>query len=235
MKSTNKENMRFSLEDFEKGLMLAGYLMPKSVAELNEREAVEAYEQETEINPKKLYFKRVVLAAEIVSKLNQEPTLGRIKFQKLVYLCENAAEMHMEGRYQKQAAGPFDNRFMHTIAREFEKNKWFAVERELNGNYARSKYIPLENAQGYKKYYENYFKQEDDKIQYIIELFRKKSTDYTEMATTIFACYLELKKINNVRWESLIKLFYDWSDKKKRFPEQEVLASFEWLEEHGVI
>lgn len=236
MKSTNKEKARFSLEDFEKGLMLAGYLMPKSVAELNEREALDSYEQSTVLEPKNVYFKRIVLAAEIAAKLNHEPTLGRIKFQKLVYLCENAANMHLESRYQKQAAGPFDNKFMHTIAQEFQKNKWFAVEKEVCASYTRSKYVPMENADGYKKYYESYFKQEDDKIQYIIELFRKKSTDYTEIATTIFACYLELKhKKDEILWESLKKLFYDWSDKKKRFSEKEVRASFEWLQEKGLV
>jgi hypothetical protein len=50
MKSINKE-LGFSFEDFEKGLMLAGYIMPKDVHEYEEREALEKYEEENK--PKK--------------------------------------------------------------------------------------------------------------------------------------------------------------------------------------
>lgn len=233
MKSINKE-LGFSFEDFEKGLMLAGYVMPKDVHEYEEREALEKYEEENK--PKNLYFKRVVLAAEIAYQLNQEPSLGRIKFQKLVYLCENAAEMRLEGRYQKQAAGPFDNKFMHTIANEFKKNNWFTVQEVVSAGYKRSKYVPLDNADGYKKYYENYFNTVNDKIQYIIELFRKMNTDNTELATTVFACHLELRsKGKEIKWDELINLFYSWSDKKKRFAEKDVHASYEWLQLKGLI
>lgn len=236
MKSTTNKESLFTTEDFQKGLMLAGFIMPKSVAEFEEREALENYEAEIRVEHKKTYFKRVVLAAEIAYKLHQEPSLGRIKFQKLVYLCENAAEMHLENRYLKQAAGPFDNKFMHTIGKEFEKNKWFEVKKEISQNYTRYKYVPLENADGYKSYYENYFRQENDQIQYIIELFRHISTDNTELATTVFACYLELKSNDNeFTFEGLLKLFYDWSDKKKRFAEFDVRSSFEWLQKKGLI
>lgn len=236
MKSIINNESWFTLEDFEKGLMLAGYIMPKSLSEFEEREALELYESEISVEKKNVYFKRVVLAAEIAYKLNHEPSLGRIKFQKLVYLCEHAAEMNLENRYLKQAAGPFDNKFMHTIAKEFEKNKWFEVRKEVNQNYTRHKYVPLENAEGYKNYYSRYFQQENEKIQYIIELFRHINTDKTELATTVFACYLELKT-NQIgfTWDALLDLFYNWSDKKKRFPEKDVRASFDWLREKGLI
>ncbi|MBN8826617.1 MAG: hypothetical protein J0I82_31625, partial [Spirosoma sp.] len=89
---------------------------------------------------------------------------------------------------------------------------------------------------GYKKYYENYFSQQDHRIQFIIELFRKKSTDYTELATTVFACLLELKsKGSDFIWQDLLNLFYAWSDKKKRFKEDEIRNSFDWLIENGLV
>jgi hypothetical protein len=236
MKLTKLKNQMFSFEDFEKGLMLAGYVMPNSLSEINERDELERFESAPEVKSENIYFKRVVLAAEIVSKLHAEPSLGSIKFQKLVYLCENAAEMNLESRYSKQAAGPFDNKFMHSIASEFKRNKWFSVVKEVTNNYTRHKYVPLENSEGYKKYYSTYFSDQHDNIQFIIELFRKKNTDFTEIATTIFACFLELKsKEMEVTTERLLELFYNWSEKKKRFSEPNVIASFNWLQEHGLI
>ena len=236
MQSTKTDKTFFSMEDFEKGLMLAGYIMPSSVAEINEREELEKYEAQLTSQPKNIYFKRVVLAAEIASKLCNEFAFGRVKFQKLVYLCEHAANMNLEYRYQKQAAGPFDNKFMHTIDKEFKKQKWFAVEKVVDKNISRYKYTPLENIENYKRYYDNYYKDLDEKIQFIIELFRKRKTDFTELATTVFACYLELKASQeNIPKAQLLKLFYDWSEKKKRFPENEVIESYLWLQENGLI
>ena len=236
MKSTKIEKNTFSMEDFEKGLMLAGYIMPNSISELNERDELELFDKLAGDKPKNVYFKRVVLAAEIASKLYCEPSLGRVKFQKLVYLCEHAADMDLGSRYQKQAAGPFDNKFMHTIDQEFKKNKWFLVEKEVNKNITRYKYKPLENLDSYKKYYESYFNAANEKIQFIIELFRNKNTDFTELAATVFACYKELSfKQSQFTKETLLALFYDWSEKKKRFSEQEVLGSLLWLKEHGLI
>jgi uncharacterized protein YwgA len=236
MKSIKAETNMFSIEDFEKGLMLAGYLTPNSIQEIQEREELEKFESEHVVRSENLYFKRVVLAAEIVSKLHTEPSLGRIKFQKLVYLCEKAADMNLEGRYAKQAAGPFDNKFMHSIANEFKKNKWFSVVKEVSDTYSRYKYFPLENSEGYKAYYSNYFSSQDHNIQFIIELFRKKNTDFTELATTVFACFLELQsKDIEITPKKLTELFYNWSEKKKRFSEAQVMDSFQWLKEKGLV
>ena len=41
MKSISNNKQSFSIDDFEKGLMLAGYIMPKSTVEFQEREALE--------------------------------------------------------------------------------------------------------------------------------------------------------------------------------------------------
>lgn len=236
MKSTKIEKKNFLMEDFVKGLTLAGYLVPNSIEELNEREALDNYETELHANSSKVYFKRVVLAAEIVSKLYTEPTLGRIKFQKLVYMCEHAAGMELSNRYSKQAAGPFDNKFMHSITKEFKKNKWFSIIKEESQGFSRSKYLPLENCEGYKGYYQKYFHDESEKIQYIIELFRKASTDFTEVATTVFACVLEAQnKGATIKHEEILNLFYSWSEKKKRFTAKQVLDSLAWLCEKGLI
>lgn len=224
------------MSDFEKGLMLAGYITPNSISELVEKEELERHEATLKEGTKNLYFKRVVLAAEIVSKLHAEPSLGRVKFQKLVYLCEHVCHMNLEDRYVKQAAGPFDNKFMHSIGQEFSKNKWFSIEREQGENKFGYRFIPLENASLYKRYYLNYFENIDDKIQYIIELFRKQKTDYTELATTVFACVLELsEKSEKINQQELLNLFYDWSKEKQRFTPKEVLASYDWLQEKGLI
>lgn len=231
-----KMGKKFSFEDFEKGLMLAGLVTPNTIQEHEELACLQAHEKAAREKDRQTYFKRVVLAAEIVERLHREPSLGKVKFQKLVYLCEHVADMGLAERYDKKAAGPFDNKFMHSIGKEFQKQKWFAIEQVKEDNYTRFKFIPLERHETYKSYYKSYFGERNEKIDYIIELFRKQKTEFTELATTVFACYLELKKSDTIiNLHALAHIFYDWAESKKRFSTEQIRESFEWLREKGII
>lgn len=236
MKSNKAESLNFSFEDFEKGLMLAGLISPVNIAELEEREILEDYEKNLRKEKSRLYFKRAVLAAEIASQLNNEPTFGRIKFQKLVYLCEHVAKMGLQNRYSKQAAGPFDHKFMHSIEREFKKQNWFKIEKKKEGNFNKSKYIPLPGLGSYRKYYLSYFEDELEDINQLINLFRKEKTDKTEIVATLFACYIEIQNDNlPITEQNLLELFYAWSPRKKQYSELTVRNTLSWMEKHDLL
>ena len=240
MKSTKTNKQPFTMEDFEQGLMLAGFITPASVKELIEREALDEYEialdAKSRRNKSNLFFKRVTLAAEIASQMHNEPTFGRIKFQKLVYLCENAASMNLNERYAKLAAGPFDRKFMHSIEKQFENHKWFKVEKVVSGNNKRSVYSPLDKIDEYKKYYRSYFKSHNDKIQYILKLFRKETTDTTEIVATLYACMVELQKeSDSIAQDKLLSKFYGWSEKKNRFKQERILQLWQWMNENQIV
>lgn len=230
-----KPKRSFTQEDFEKGLMLLGLLLPCSEQDVKEKEVLEQFEKEQGTEKQQRYFQRVVLAAEIVGKLCTEPTLGRVKFQKLVYLCEYAADMELAHRYQKQTAGPFDHKFMHSVDEELKRNKWFESKVVSSGDIKRTVYQPMSNADGYKGYYNSYFGQLDESIQHVIQLFRRQSTDKTELAATVHFCLCELATTGHpVSQAALIKLFYNWSKAKSKFSEQAVLESAKWLKQNGL-
>jgi len=236
MKSTNNKKSSFSIEGFEKGLMLAGFISPASVSDIQERQKLEKYEKMLKSEKKNMYFKRVVLAAEIAFELHAEPTFGRIKFQKLVYLCEHAAQMDLQNRYLKKAAGPFDNKFMHSIEKEFADQKWFAVEKINDEKMNRSIYKPLSQVENYKPYFQSYFSRQEENINYVVDLFRKEKTDITEIAATLHACLLELKDIGSqFSLSDIFDKFYNWSDKKKRFNPSVVEKVWEWMIEKHLV
>lgn len=239
MTSTKTKIQSFSMEDFEQGLMLAGLVTPSSAKELHEREILEEYEHSAlkkKTNTPNLFFKRVTLAAEIVSQMHEESTFGRIKFQKLVYLCEHAAAMQLNSRYSKQAAGPFDHKFMHSIEEMFAKNRWFKVEKESDGKFNRSVFIPLEKVDDYKKFYNGYFKSHLEKIQYILDLFKKLKTDTTEIVATLYACIIELEEDGvSITEENILKKFYSWSKAKERFDKKEVVKAWVWMKQNHIL
>jgi hypothetical protein len=234
MKSTNKKQP-FTIEDFEKGLMLAGLITPHSESEIKEIEILKEYDKNLSKKKSLIYFKRAVLAAEIVNNLKSEFTFGRVKFQKMVYLCEHACNMNLQDRYTKFAAGPFDNKFMHSINKEFQKQKWFDIKYDKNKGYNKPIYSSTINTEKYKSYYSKYFGEQDESISKLIELFRNKKTREVELVATIYYCLLEIKENKELRnRKTLFTYFYRFADSKKQFSELEIISSLDWMKEKGV-
>lgn len=231
MKLMDNKEKKFSIEDFEKGLMLAGYICPASITELSERQQLEEYEKELEKEKKGKYFKKVVLAAEIAAQLYKEPTFGHVKFVKLLYLAENVCKMSLNTNYGRYAAGPLDPKLLYSIDSEFKKQKWFNVSKSEYGY----KYEPAENIDRYKVYFLNYFKNENEDIQHLIDLLRDKKTDFCEIVATLFHVWSDLKISNAlVNNSALISGFYNWDKAKKRFDEEKLVEAIEWMSSNNI-
>lgn len=129
------------------------------------------------------FHRRTVLAAEIVYKLHKENTLGHLKLQKLIYLCQHSAQMELYTNFLKQAMGPYDNRLMRSLDKQFRENHWFQFS---GGDYL--KYQPLSKLGGHREWYHRYFEDQLSEIDFIIEKFRKSKTRTVELIATIFAC-----------------------------------------------
>jgi len=184
----------------------------------------------------KPYFKRVVLAGVIASQLYEEPTFGHVKFQKLIFLCENLTGFDFNDNYTKQAAGPYDNKFMHSIDQQFQSLKWFQVKMEEKSGYSQCKYIPSGKFNDHKKYYTSYFRYDNRKIQYVIDTFRKSKPREVELVATLYSCWQEQENANMaVNEQSLLKSLYDWSEQKKKYSETEVISAIGWMKENGFV
>ncbi len=235
MKSTEK-NREFTLEDFEKGLMLAGFISPKNEQEILEREILAEHDKQVSDSNKKTYFKRVVLAAKIVDELIEEKTFGRVKFQKLIYLCEHSCEMGLNNRYAKFAAGPFDHKFMHSINKEFKKQKWYDVGFRKDAKYKVPVYSKMEKYDSYKQYYNRYFSDTHESIQTLIDIFKNVRTRQVELVATIYACLLELKESDTIiNIETLSHKLYSWSKEKAKFSRDEIGTTYDWMIKQQIV
>ena len=94
-------------------------------------------------------FAKQVLGGKIVSLFKDDTHFTRIKFQKLQYLAEHIAEENLLWNYYKQSAGPYDNKFMHTVSLKLKQNNWFEER-----NY---KFYPLPKVNDIDRYFHNYF------------------------------------------------------------------------------
>lgn len=181
------------------------------------------------------YFHRMVLGAKIADECHKEWAFGSVKFQKLVYLCEHVSQMNFTTNYSKQAAGPFDNKFMHSVKKEFEKQGWFKVEKVSNGKFSKVEFTPMEKLENYKSYFQKYFGDVEDSIQTLIEIFRKSKTDEVELVATIFGCWSEINDQNVLFSENLVvEKVYAWHEKKKKFSKEAILSKITWMKDQGL-
>ena len=256
-KKENSKNLFLTKEErigLSDDLKFFGYLLPTNDDELDEFEKI--YGSTQTILPEKFndlkflskdlideesavknlendFFKKMVLAAEIVNQLYNEPTFGHIKFMKVLYLSEEVCKMQLSTCYGKYAAGPFDPKYLHTVDSFLEKRKWFKKEkREQYG----IKYVPLENCEDYKSYYNNYYFNEQESINHLIILLRKQKTDFCEIVATLFYVWDEcLNKNIQVNDTLLIENFYKWAESKKRFQKQVLLNSLQWMRDNRIV
>lgn len=188
-----------------------------------------------DIKPKQNdYFKKLVLAAEIVNQLYTEPTFGHKKFVKINFLCEEICNMQLSTNYGQYAAGPLDPKNLHSIDAEFKRRKWFVVQKREGGfGYY---YTPDVNVNDYKIYYSHYFKNQMGSINKVINLFKKSSSNFCEIVATLFAVWK--KEIVNVGYctdEILIEKFYSWSEEKLKFKREELINALQWMNDNQIV
>lgn len=177
------------------------------------------------------YYRRTVLSAEIVWQLHKEPTLGHLKLQKLIYLCQQSAEMQMPTNFLRQAMGPYDNRMMRSIDKQLKEKKWFEYDKTQV-----LKYQPLEKAGQHHNDFVKYFSAENESIQFIIDTFKTIKSDIVEIVATLYACINNLMEEKVVFSEALlIQRFYEWSDEKQKFSEAQVKRVFSRMKDTGII
>lgn len=177
------------------------------------------------------YYRRTVLAAEIVWQLHKEPTLGHLKLQKLIYLCQKTADMQLPTNFLRQAMGPYDNRLMRSIDKQLKEKKWFEFKQ---GEFL--KYKPLEKAGQHHNDFLKYFSAESDSIQFIIDKFKTIKSDIVEIVATLYACMDNMLKENVIFLEALlIQRFYDWSKEKKKFSEDQIKRVLSRMKETGIV
>lgn len=180
-----------------------------------------------------LAFRRAVLAAEIVSCLHNEPTFGRVKFQKVLNLCEYHLGMDLEGNYRREAAGPFDNRMLRSVESQMQQQKWYEAMRDGQ----RTTYVPMEDAGGHRRYFDNYWSGYREGLERLINLIRPLDTERCEIMATLFAAWNDLiiagQPFNDD--DIIHEVRANCHESKKRFEEDRLRRALQWMRDKGLV
>lgn len=179
-----------------------------------------------------LEFRRAVLAAEIVQQLHADSTFGHVKFQKILFLCENHLGLDIGGTYQRQAAGPYDNRMIRSIDSQLKKSLWFEACSDGKGTH----YKPLAKVGGHKQYYERYWGSTRDQINHLLSLLRRFDSEHCEIVATLFAAWNDLLLTKSaISQDDIVReVRENWHESKARFEPDRLHRALDWMEQNGL-
>jgi len=176
--------------------------------------------------------KKFNVAAEIVTQLNGEMTLGHVKLQKLLYFCQEAKDIKLGANFLQQRAGPYDPKLAREVDMYLEYYEMYLFDETV-----KLKYRLLPKHGSHKAEYNKLPKAERDTISTVIDLFRKTKSHEIGMYATLHAVWKKAKgNISFISDELLLRGFFDWSEEKKdKYSRDEVMRGIRWMEEQGII
>lgn len=177
-------------------------------------------------------WQRKVLAGHIIYSFQKGGYVGRTKLQKMLYLCEQHAELDYETQYVKEAAGPLDSKFLYAFLTEGKQKNWIE-ETPVGHGY---KYEPADAISELTKEYPKYFRPISEKIKFIIKLLKDKDTDTAELIATIYAVWnnyiIQKKELTD---QLLSDEVYQWDDSKSKFSERLIASTWQWMIEEKLL
>lgn len=176
-------------------------------------------------------FKRAVLAAEVTAQLYGEPTFGSVKHEKIVYLCEQMSGLSesLDHHHLRHAAGPYDPKARRSTEKTLTVNKWFSIKNEKG----RTVYSPGEKFGGHEVYFQRYFSEEKQNIDFIIDLFRNVKTEKCEIVATLFSAWSDFLNQGILPSDEQIvhEVLENWHSSKQRISAERWHNALVWMRE----
>ena len=181
-----------------------------------------------------LHFKRRVLAAHILNELYDEPTMGHVKLEKLLFLSEYCAESDLGSKYVRHAAGPYDSNSLRSIDAQLKKAKWFDCYKDGFGY----KYRKLEKSNDYATYYDRYFDdQQKGSIASIINMFKTASTEQCEIVATLYGAWNDflIDGITPDDNQIVTEVLSNWHESKAKIRYDRWMTALNWMRSNNII
>ncbi len=174
-----------------------------------------------------------------MSQLYEEKSFGRVKFQKVLYLCEYVCHLEgLESNYHKAAAGPLDEALLTKIEKELRQLQWIDTVSSPSNKYnERISYASLNKLNDYQNWYDKYWGDENENIQHLIGLLRFANTEKCEMIATLYAAWNDLiiKGFTVPDDNLIIKEVFEWHKKKKRLTKEQWQKELSFMRKQKLI
>ncbi len=227
-----KEKQIELLKEYRSSLITSAVTGKINICESHEEKVVNISQFQKKEKETPPLFKKTVLGVEIVAQMKDHPHFGRTKFMKTLYLCEAHLGIPLKGEYKREAAGPLDHS-IYKMEGIMKRNKWFGVVKKGS----MFKYKALENSEGYKHYFDKYWKDYSKQLNQLILLVNKFTTEQSEIVDTIYAVWNDflMDGKNPSDHEIIYEIKNNWHESKKRFSDEKLKKAINWMRKQSLI
>jgi hypothetical protein len=180
-------------------------------------------------------FKRLVLSAYILDNICDEPTAGRVKLEKMLYLSEHCARLPLHSEFHRAAAGPYDAQALYAIESQLQRNQWFRRQKMTGESRAYSR---LPKVDIYKTYIDaNLNKQQRSIIDKLIRLFKTAHTIQCEIVATLYGAWNDfiIDGENPSDDQIVDEVLTNWHKSKERVERDRWLAALNWMRKKDIM
>jgi type I restriction enzyme S subunit len=227
-----------ALRDFLLPLLMNGQVTVSMAESKTEQHIIATAKQPQAMSAaakKAAVFKRLVLSAYILDNICDEPTAGRVKFEKLLYLSEHCAQLPLHSEFQRAAAGPYDAAALYSIEGQLCRNKWFKGKKATGG---RIVYSRLAKVDGYRKYIDTKFDiVQKGMIDKLLRLLKHADTEQCEIVATLYGAWNDflIDGVHPSDDQIVDEVLTNWNPSKVRIERNRWIAALTWMRQNDIV
>ena len=181
---------------------------------------------------------RGLVATEIIERLAQQPTFGRVKFQKIAFLVEgHVGVQELAGCYTREAAGPLDRALIAEMESEAHSIAGVEVD-QADGTGTAVSYRLCQQRGAHRKELADWLGADRiAKLDKLIANFADLSTKGAEAVATLYGVWNDalIEGASPTDDEIISGFLHDWHpEKREKFRADELPIWLDWMHRHGI-
>jgi restriction endonuclease S subunit len=181
---------------------------------------------------------RVIVGAEIIHRLPDNPKRGRVKVHKLTYLAEAHLSIDgLQGSYLREAAGPLDRALREETERELEAAGYFRAN-QTDGTGTAVTYSALAKAGQHKAELDALLGPKVDDLRKLIAMLADLDRRQTEAVATLYAVWNDALMDGQTPDDAAIinGVLKNWhTEKGEKFTTTDLTHWLAWMKRHNLI
>lgn len=180
---------------------------------------------------------RLVVGAEIIHRLPDNPKRARVKVHKITYLAETHLGIDaLRGNYLREAAGPLDRALREETERSLEAAGYYRAN-QTDGTGTAVTYTPLSKAGQHKKELDALLGPKANALRKLIALLADLDRSQTEAVATLYAAWNDALIDGEAPDDATIVngVLTEWHEEKgKKFKDNDLRRWLGWMKRNGL-
>ncbi|MDQ0390722.1 restriction endonuclease subunit S [Labrys monachus] len=181
---------------------------------------------------------RLVVGAEIIHRLPDDPKRARVKMHKITYLAETHLGIDaLRGNYLREAAGPLDRALREETERSLEAAGYYRAN-QTDGTGTAVTYTPLAKAGQHKTELATLLGPKAEALRNLIAMLADLDRRATEAVTTLYAVWNDALIDGETPDDAAIinGVLHEWhTEKGEKFTAADLTTWLEWIRRHNLI